>query len=468
MQTDNPFHILLVDDDDLVHLTAKMEYEKYSDLVFKSVLSGEEAVVEIQSNPNKYAVILLDFQMGNGMDGGDTAKEILKVNPDQYIFIYSADDSREALKKTFKSGVIDFLEKTIPTEEKISRVREYCDKFRKYQESISPIAISKRNRELLEKVEMIGQSSKMYKIAESIILSAKYDSNVLIQGETGTGKELVARAIHSNSNRQHRPFVAINCGAIAENLIESELFGHKRGSFTGAIADKKGKFQEAEGGTIFLDEIGDMPLNVQVKLLRVLQEGEIEPIGKMPLKINVRIVAATHVNLRKKIKDGSFREDLFFRLNVLGIALPPLRDRKEDIVPLLTHFIDKLIKETKFLTTGAIDKLKEYDWPGNIRQLKNAVERLRVATDGDHKIRPEHITRELLGTSTINDTQLGSIDNIDSIVHLENQIKDLEKCFWKDQLKKVPSVVELAKLSRISQATLYRKLGNLEINYKSI
>lgn len=269
MNSVEPFHILLVDDDELVHRTATIEFsgDEYDDLIFSSVYSGEEALEAISKEPSKYSVILLDFQMGDGkLDGGDTAKKILKINPNQFILTFSGDSSREALKKTFKSGVVEFLEKTISTKEKVEVIRQYCHKYRKFFESTSPKAIVEKKKEAFELVELIGRSDSLFEVAKDVLLYSSHDSNVLIRGETGVGKELIAKGIHGNSNRRNHPFIAVNCAAIPENLIESELFGHGKGSFTGAISDKKGKFEEANNGTIFLDEIGDMPQAVQVKL----------------------------------------------------------------------------------------------------------------------------------------------------------------------------------------------------------
>lgn len=465
-----PFDILIVDDDKMIHETAVYEFshEICPDLKIHSAYSGEEAIDLIMADPFKFAVILLDFQMGSGLDGADTAVEILKVNPDQTIITFSGDDTRAALKKTFKSGVVEFLEKTIPSDEKIAIIRRYCRLYKETFETTPIGTLPRKSQRMLNDLNMVGQSKEIIKVATDTLLFAQYDSNVLVRGETGTGKELIAKAIHENSRRAHRPFIAINCGSIPENLIESELFGHAKGSFTGAIKDRQGKFQDAEGGTIFLDEIGDMPLPVQVKLLRVLQEGTIEPIGKMPIKVNVRIIAATHVNLETKIERGRFREDLYFRLNVLKICVPPLRERKEDIKLLIKYFIKKFNPD-KDISDGAIRKLEKFNWPGNIRQLKNMAERLCVFSKEKYVITPELIRYEDMQAMNPNFSDLAILEeDLNSIDDLNIKIATLEKSFWTNQIKEMPNIVQLAKQSNISKATLYRKLSTLGIDYKVI
>jgi len=471
MENKSAFNILLVDDDELVHLTATTEYSACSDLLFSSARSGEEALELIKSNPNMYAVMLLDYEMGTDkLDGASAAEEILKVNPDQIIVASSANDTREALKRTFKSGIVDFLEKTIPTTKKVEIIRKYCKQYKEHLQNASPVIIARKNQALLNKAGMIGNSKELIKVARDTITYAEHNSNVLVRGETGTGKELVARAIHTNSKRAHRPFIAINCGAIPRNLIESELFGHAKGSFTGAVGDKKGKFLEANGGTIFLDEIGDMPYEVQVKLLRVLQEGMIEPIGKLATQVDVRIIAATHVDIEEKIKSGDFREDLFFRLNVLDIKIPPLRERLDDIKPLLFFFAQSLFTKERTFTEASIKKLMSYTWPGNIRQLQTVLKRLDIIAGDESKVRPEFITNKLLEatSSSMGATTKVSVDEIESVEELNSQIQILEKSFWQNQLTSIPNIKELAAFVKIPKASLYRKLSNLGIDYKSI
>ena len=466
LENKGPYHILLVDDDELVHKTVAFEYADYSELKFESAFSGEEALVMMKEDPFKYAVVLLDYQM-NGLDGAETAKAMLELNPEQYILICSSDGSRDALKRSFKAGVVEFLEKNISTEEKVEKIFNYCHQFEKNQQVNNPVFMSIKNQQIMDSVNMVGSAPQSVKLAQDILTVAQYDGNVLIRGETGVGKELVAQGIHDHSNRRNKKFVVINCGAISKNLIESELFGHAKGSFTGAHVDKKGKFQEANGGTVFLDEIGDMPFDVQVKLLRVLQQGEIEPIGKLPIKVDVRVIAATHVNLEKNIKNKLFREDLFFRLNVLGVTVPPLRDRIDDVDMLVEHFNKKYFVDPKPFTKGAVAKLKLFDWPGNIRQLENAVRRLDIVAENDFKIRAEHLTNGFFKSISSGMDSEKKV-NIDSVEDLKSQIDELERAYWKNQLVKTSSITQMAKNNNVAQATLYRKLSSLGLEYKNL
>jgi len=250
---------------------------------------------------------------------------------------------------------------------------------------------------------MVGESSRMRDVYQFVSKVAIADSTVLIRGESGTGKELVARAIYRNSKRDNRPFVAINCAALPEALLESELFGHERGAFTGAIAQKKGKIEIADGGTLFLDEISELEIHLQAKLLRVLQEREFERVGgTRPIKVDIRLIAASNRNLDEAVKENRFRQDLFFRLNVLTVTLPPLRDRREDIPLLATYFTQKYSRALNRSVVGisreALALLKQYDWPGNVRELQNALERAVVLGTSDH-IRPEDLPESLVETN---------------------------------------------------------------------
>ncbi len=278
---------------------------------------------------------------------------------------------------------------------------------------------------------------------------------------------MVAKAIHNNSVRAHRPFVAVNCGTLEGDLVNSTLFGHVKGAFTGASHDHKGIFEQAKGGTVFLDEIGDMPLASQVRLLRVLQEGMITRVGgdQTQIAVDVRIIAATHVNLEKKIKDKEFREDLFFRLNVLGLNLAPLRDRLEDIEPLVLHFLDDLR-----ITKSAIERLKEHPWRGNVRQLQNAISRLAIKARGlgKSKVDIDDLTQDFFDSISIREDKESLTQEISlgaTIKEFNQQVSLLEKGFWEEQLKRVSNVSLLAKTHNISRATLYRKLGALGITH---
>jgi sigma-54 specific flagellar transcriptional regulator A len=309
--------------------------------------------------------------------------------------------------------------------------------------------------------DIIGQSDEMQRIFRLIKKVADSDSTVIISGETGTGKGLVAKAIHQNSNRKNKPFIQINCGAIPENLLESELFGHIRGSFTGATSDKPGKFERANGGTVFLDEIGDMSPDLQVKVLKVLEEGEFERVGgTKTTKVDVRIIAATHRNLEEEVKKGNFREDLFFRLHVIPLDLPPLRERKSDIPILIAHFLRQFNKiknkQLEGISKEAMEVTMRYSWPGNVRELKNMVERL-VVLYGEGEIE----ARDLPGKVRRTDgqvTPVGMEISQDGIC-LNTAVSEFEKALIVQSLEKTKWVKnKAAKLLHLNRTTLVEKI----------
>src|SRR6266436_5664819 len=284
-----------------------------------------------------------------------------------------------------KNGAFDYLEKPF----KVDELRLCIQRALSHQAALTETAhLRKQLKEKYHFREIIGETPELQAVFKLIRRVADTDSTILVLGESGTGKELVARALHVNSRRQFAPFVPINCTALPESLLESELFGHRRGAFTGAINDKKGLFQEADGGTIFLDEVGSMPPALQSRLLRVLQEREVRRVGdNTPVYVNVRVVAATNEPLEKRIKEGTFREDLYYRLNVIPIPLPPLRDRRDDLPLLVAHFLrNKVNARTHHayqLTRETMESLCTYDWPGNVRELENAIERATTLCDSD-------------------------------------------------------------------------------------
>lgn len=286
-----------------------------------------------------------------------------------------------------RAGALDFVDKSMTPADLLKSVSSFCNKYDEAFRTIRPSKSKSENRKIIESIGMVGESKAMAEVASNVTkFAAAPDTSVLVRGESGTGKELVAKALHKLSPRARGQFVAINCAAIPRELLESELFGHKKGAFTGAVSDKIGKFEFANNGTIFLDEIGDMPLELQVKLLRVLQEREIVPVGgKFPQKVNVRIVCATHRNLETLISKGLFREDLYYRIKVVEVDLPPLRARVDDVEPLVAFFTDRYNKKNgtnKFFQRRTLDVLKKYAWPGNVRELEGMVEQHLVVTDG--------------------------------------------------------------------------------------
>jgi DNA-binding NtrC family response regulator len=322
----------------------------------------------------KYAV-LLDLRMPGGLDGIDVLRRIRSQQDAPPVVVLTAFASAENTIEAMRLGAFDHLTKPIGRGE----LKVLLDRL--------PLRAPARTAARQSRADaLIGSSDGMRRVQKTIGLAADGDATVLILGETGTGKELIARALHVHSRRKDHPFIAVNCAAIPADLLESELFGHVKGSFTGATSDRTGAFREAENGTLFLDEIGDMPLAMQAKILRALQERIVTPVGGKPVRVSARVVAATHRDLTKLITSGQFREDLYFRLNVVPIAIPPLRERPSDIAALAEHFLElagSARASDKQLTPAAIEKLSRYSWPGNVRELRNVIERACVLTRSD-------------------------------------------------------------------------------------
>jgi DNA-binding NtrC family response regulator len=344
--------------------------------------NGEEALEKIRAEAPD--VVISDLKMPK-LDGLGLLTRALEVDPDLGFILMTAFGTIKTAVDAMKSGAADYLVKPINTEEMEITVTRCLEKRRLIQETRGLRArIDARYR--FE--NMVGNSPQMQAVFKTVAQVAPSRSNVLITGESGTGKELIAQAIHQHSPRKDKPFVVLNCASLSETLLESELFGHEKGSFTGAVARRRGRFEQADGGTLFLDEIGDVPLPTQVKLLRFLQEREFERVGGgETLHLDVRVVAATHGDLRKLIQEGKFREDLYYRLNVIQITMPPLRDRKADIPALVDHFIRRYAAENEKRIQGieeaALQGLIRYDWPGNIRELENIIERAVVLCAGN-------------------------------------------------------------------------------------
>jgi two-component system response regulator AtoC len=343
--------------------------------------NGRSAVEATKSET--FDLILMDVRMPE-MDGLEALRAIKETDPRTFIVIMTAHSNLNDAILAIKHGAFDYTEKPIDPDKLSALVKKAIET----KEMVSNLSLS--NPILDDDIEskFVGASEKMRDIFNLINRLANVDTTVLIRGENGTGKELVARAIHSNSPQKHGPFVAINCGAIPENLMESELFGHERGSFTGAVDRKIGKFQLANKGTLFLDEVGELKPDLQVKLLRVLQERKFMPVGSnREVKTNARIIAATNRNLEKMIEDSAFREDFFYRLNVMPIFLPPLRERQDDIEGLVTFFITKFSRKQnrpiRGISQDALEVLKKYRWPGNIRELENTIERAFIIENTD-------------------------------------------------------------------------------------
>ncbi len=370
--------ILIVDDEISIRQSLEGILEDEGFETFFAA-TGEECLMLLQSESPD--LILLDIWMP-GIDGLETLKKIKQTQPQQLVVMMSGHGSIETAVKATRLGAFDFIEKPLSLEKVLLSI----------QNAMKIGQLVAENKALKEKIgydyQMIGNSSVIDQLKQQIKMAAPSSGWVLINGENGTGKELVARAIHQQSTRSKKPFIEINCAAIPEELIESELFGHEKGAFTGATSARRGKFDQANGGTLFLDEIGDMSLKTQAKILRILQEHKFDRVGgNRTIEVDVRVIAATNKNLQEEIRSGTFREDLFFRLNVLPFHVPPLRKRKDDI-PLLCkhflyHFCGKESREIKSMTESALNSLKNYNWPGNVRELKNLIERLVIMTPGN-------------------------------------------------------------------------------------
>ncbi len=383
--TANPLrHVLVVDDEQALRhmLTVLLAREGYQ---ATAVGSAEAALQELQQKP--YDVVLSDIRMPK-LDGLQLVDEIRRRGLRTTVIMMSAFGSIDTALEAIKRGAYDYIAKPFKPEEVVLVLRKAEERERLFRENqtLKKQLAEREGGKGLE--QLIAKSGRMADLFKTIRKIAEYKTTVLITGESGTGKELVARAIHAGSPRGEKPFVAVNCGAIPETLLESELFGHKKGSFTDATRDHKGLFEEAHEGTLFLDEIGELPLALQVKILRALQEQEVRPVGSASdVKVDVRVVAATVRDLPAEVKAGRFREDLFYRLNVLQLHLPPLRERKEDIPLLVDHFIRKtnarLGTRVEGASADAMQLLMEHAWPGNVRELENTVERAMVLADGD-------------------------------------------------------------------------------------
>jgi two-component system response regulator AtoC len=374
-----PKRILIIDDEESFrHMLSVILIKEGYEVEASS--NGEEGLQKAAASP--FDQILCDIRMPH-MDGLEFLRKIKKTGVEAAIIMMSAYGTVDTAIEAMKLGAYDYISKPFKPDEIILTLRKAEEREQ----------LRRENQLLKKEVEkeysfesIVSKNEQMQKIFDVIRKVSQYKSTVLITGESGTGKELVARALHYNSDRSQNPFIAVNCGAIPENLLESELFGHAKGAFTDAIRTKKGLFEEADGGTLFLDEIGELPGQLQVKLLRVLQDGEIRRIGESkPIQIDVRIVAATVRDLSNEVNEGRFREDLFYRLNVLPIHIPPLRERKEDIPLLIQHFIGKynkaMNKNVADIDRRALETLISYKWYGNVRELENTVERAIVLSE---------------------------------------------------------------------------------------
>jgi DNA-binding NtrC family response regulator len=451
--------ILVVDDDDTGRetLTKLLRSAGYSVL---SAANGEEALDVI--GREQFQVIVSDLFLPD-KSGFDILQSVRKVSTSTEVIVVTGYGSAQTAVRTMKEGAFDYITKPIDFDELKIVVAKALEKQQILSENVY---LRKQLQGRFEFSNIIGNSSAMKLVFERMTRILKTDSTVLITGDSGTGKELVARALHYNGNRKERPFVAVNCSAIPEALLESELFGHVRGAFTGAIKDKAGKFEAANHGTIFLDEIGTMPLHLQTKLLRILQEQEVEPVGSnKPMKLQVRVISATNLDLENRVKLGEFREDLFYRLNVIPLHLPPLRERKQDIMPLVLHFLEKqgrlMGRPNMTVNKQALEALELYSWPGNVRELENLVERMIALTDGTV------ITLDDVPAAITAEKAFGDLTHLELSgdgIDLEATLSDLERKMIVQALGYANGIkARAASLLGLNRTTLVEKIKRLRI-----
>ena len=443
---------IVIEDNDTMRLGIQDTLER-DGLNVKPFGDPVKALEEFAKEP--VPIVITDLRM-EPMSGMDVLKRVKSIESQTEVLLISAYGTVQTAVEAMQHGAVDFLTKPFSPEELRIRIKRITDNIKK-DNKIEKLEAEREyyRDELMHRYdEMIGTSAEMKAVFDLIDRVSMEESVVLIEGESGTGKELVARAIHRKSLRKEGPFIRVNCGALNDNLLESELFGHEKGAFTGAIRTRQGRFELADGGTLFLDEIGDISAVMQVKLLRALQEKEFERVGgEKTIKTDVRIIAATNRDLGTMISEQKFREDLYYRLNVIPIKLPPLRDRIVDIPLLTQHFMDKLNRNrnsSKTISEEAIELLKYYSWPGNIRELENLIERLCVISS-DSEIQTELITH-FLGQKTI------SLSDYKGM-RLNNALESFEKNLIIHALKKANGIKQqAARLLDIKTSTLYYKM----------
>ena len=422
--------VLVVDDDESLRRVTQVQLEQ-AGFETTTAADGTEALNILQKSPAD--LVITDLKMP-GMSGIELLRRIRADYPDVLVVMLTAFGTVETAVEAMKAGAYDYITKPVHADELELVARR----------SFEHLQLIEENRALRSSLDakygfenIIGRSNSLLYVLDMAARAGQTDATVLIHGETGTGKELLAKAVHFNSARRGKPFVTINCGAIPKDLLESELFGHVKGSFTGAVAHRKGKVESADGGTLFLDEIGEMPPELQVKLLRLIQQGEIEKVGAPSAStVDVRVVAATHRDLEAMIEDSTFREDLYYRLSVIPLELPPLRERLDDIPQLVQHFFSKLKqkhgRENLVLPISLMPYFSNYRWPGNIRELENIVERLIVLTPGDEitlSHLPAFLRREHPSIDTLN-IELPSQGISLEAIEKELIVKALEKFKW--------------------------------------
>ncbi|MBN2017586.1 MAG: sigma-54-dependent Fis family transcriptional regulator [Candidatus Cloacimonetes bacterium] len=441
---------ILVIEDDRSQREILTDFLTTKDHQVTAALSGEDGVEAFYHNP--VDVVITDYRMP-GISGKEVLQKILEINPLTAVIVITAYSSVENAVELLKIGAFDYIEKPINLELLLNKIENAQNYIQVEKES-------KTVHDVIEDrdfpITFIAESKKMSEILSVVKRVAHVDASVLITGESGTGKEVIADIIHYLSSRRHRKMVKVNCSAIPDTLLESELFGHVRGAFTDAIRDRKGRFEEADGGTLFLDEIGDIAPMIQVKLLRALQTMEFEPVGSsITKKVNVRIIAATNKNIKTEVQIGNFREDLFYRLNVILIHLPPLRERKQDITKLVNHFLEEFSREEELsISHEALMMLINYQWEGNIRQLKNVIQRT-VTLSRSNVIRIEDLPDEIKNFTISKDQSNGrTIAQVEK-EHIKSVLEDCDH-----------NQIKAAEILGVHRNTLSRKIKEYHIRLK--
>lgn len=456
---DDAIKILVIDDDDsgreaLTMLLQSVGYE------VTSAATGESALDLIDRE--QYQVIVSDLFLPD-KSGLDILQNVQKVSPATEVIVVTGHASAQTAVRAMKEGAFDYITKPIDFDELKIVVFKALEKQKLLSENMY---LRRQLQGRFEFSNIIGSSPAMNLLFERMNRIVKTDSAVLVSGESGTGKELVAKALHYNGTRKERPFVAVNCSAIPEALLESELFGHVRGAFTGAIKDKQGKFEAANHGTIFLDEIGTLPLHLQAKLLRVLQEHEVERVGSnKTVKLHVRVISATNADLENMVKRGEFREDLYYRLNVIPLHLPPLRERQQDIMHLTAFFLEKqcrlMGRAPCTISKQALEALEQYSWPGNVRELENLIERMVVLTDAP-VITLDDVPAKIIGEKATGEVR--SVKLSSDGVNLVATIFQIEQSLILQALEAAGGVkAKAAALLGINRTTLVEKIKRLKI-----
>lgn len=443
-------NVLIVEDEELMRSILRQLVEGEGYRVFTA--DSAETAIDVFST-NRVDLTLTDIKMA-GRDGLALLDQIKSADAEAIVIVMTAFSSVDTAVAALRKGAYDYITKPFVNEDLLQTVRNALAHRRLFQENRT---LRRELRRQKNAPELIGSSEPLQRLTKLIEKVAATSASVLIQGESGTGKELVARSIHAESDRADEPFLAINCGALPESLLESELFGHTKGSFTGAISDKAGLFRSAGSGTLFLDEIGEMPQALQVKLLRALQEREVTPVGSATaIPFDARMIAATNRRLETEISEGRFREDLYYRLNVIEIDVPPLRHRREDIATLAKHFVTRAARNQgsveRSLTEAAIDALKKYDWPGNIRELEHVIERAMILSDSEIGI--EHLSERITGGNTGSESSAN-----------QPTLDQMEKQYVLEVLDLVDGdKVAAAEILGIDLSTLYRKLKRYDLS----